>query len=255
MAKLDSCLVEAFVRDARKMYFSKASVEAFLLSATPTQLSAACNLLACELKEREESKKRKLLKRAKFPVVKALSDFDFSDTQFPGGYEKSDMTELGFIRRAEDFVFYGKTGRGKTHLAVALGHKAVETGFEVRFFETASLVRLLSDAHEKGTLDAVFKDIDKADLVILDEFGYIPLNIDGARLLFQVISKCYERRSLILTTNIEFSKWGTVFADDKLAAAAVDRIVHHGRLIEFLGPSRRMEGSLMLGNTQGITHG
>ena len=96
----------------------------------------------------------------------------------------------------------------------------------------------------------MYADIAKADLVILDEFGYIQLDSDGARLLFQVISSSYESRSLILTTNIEFSKWGTVLADEKLAAAAVDRIVHHGRLVEFGGKSRRVEESLMLGNVK-----
>ncbi len=111
----------------------------------------------------------------------------------------------------------------------------------------SALVRQLTAASQAGTLDALIKDIRRADLVILDEFGYIPLDVDGARLLFQVISECYEARSMILTTNIEFGKWGTVFADDKLAAAAIDRVVHHGRLVEFNGASRRMDESLMLG--------
>ena len=84
----------------------------------------------------------------------------------------------------------------------------------------------------------------------MDEFGYVPLDIEGARLLFQVISDCYEKRSLVITTNIEFSKWGAVFGDDKLAAATIDRIVHHGRLVEFNGTSKRMDRALMLGNAQ-----
>lgn len=91
-------------------------------------------------------------------------------------------------------------------------------------------------------------DIAKADLVILDEFGYIPLDSRGAKLLFQVMSMSYEARSLIITTNIEFSRWSVVLADEKLAAAAVDRIIHHGRLVEFGGNSRRVDESLMLGN-------
>lgn len=94
------------------------------------------------------------------------------------------------------------------------------------------------------------KDLSKADILILDEFGYVPLDITGARLLFQVVSSCYEKRSLILTTNIEFSKWGTILGDDKLASAMIDRIVHHGRLVEFNGPSRRMDTALMLGKAK-----
>ena len=237
----------AFERDARKMFFSKASVEWFCGTATPGQLSAACDLLARELELREASKRARLLRKAKFPAVKSIESFDFSDVAFPDGYTQGDLSGLAFVEHAQDFVFFGKTGRGKTHLAIAVGMKCVEAGREVRFFTTAALVRQLTAASQAGTLDALIKDIRRADLVILDEFGYIPLDVDGARLLFQVISECYEARSMILTTNIEFGKWGTVFADDKLAAAAIDRVVHHGRLVEFNGPSRRMDESLMLG--------
>ena len=246
-SKARSEQVAAFERDARKMFFSKASVEWFCGTATPGQMSAACGLLARELELREASKRAKLLRKAHFPVVKSMESFDFSDVAFPDGYTKDDLAALGFVERAQDFVFFGKTGRGKTHLSVAVGIKCVEAGHEVRFFTTAALVRQLTAASQAGTLDSLLKDIRRADLVILDEFGYIPLDVDGARLLFQVISDCYESRSMILTTNIEFGKWGTVFADDKLAAAAIDRVVHHGRLVEFNGPSRRMDESLMLG--------
>lgn len=121
----------------------------------------------------------------------------------------------------------------------------------VLFFSTASLVRRLTKALSNNTLEDLLKDIRRADVVMLDGFGYIPLDVDGARLLFQVISESYESKSMILTTNIEFSRWSSIFADEKLAAAAVDRIVHHGRLIGFTGPSRRMDASLMLGKGGG----
>ncbi|MDY5810019.1 MAG: ATP-binding protein, partial [Coriobacteriales bacterium] len=105
----------------------------------------------------------------------------------------------------------------------------------------------LGKAKRDGTLDRVLADVARARLVILDEFGYVPLDVDGARLLYQVISDSYETRGIVFTANVEFSKWGTVLADDKLAAAIVDRVVHHGRLVEFGGPSHRLERSLMLG--------
>ena len=141
----------------------------------------------------------------------------------------------------------GQTGRGKTHLAIATGAAAVSAGETVRFLGTAGLVLSLMKARREETLDRYLADIEKSDLVTLDEFGHIPIDMEGARLLFQVISSCYERRSLILATNIEFGKWGTVLGDEKLAAAAIDRIVHHGRLVEFGGESKRMGDSLMLG--------
>lgn len=118
----------------------------------------------------------------------------------------------------------------------------------MRFCQTAELVLQLGKAKRAGNLDQILKDLGRADLIILDEFGYVPFDIDGARLLYQIIAGAYERRSIIFTTNIEFGKWGTIFADDKLAAAIIDRIVHHGRLIEFHGPSRRLSQALMFNN-------
>lgn len=126
----------------------------------------------------------------------------------------------------------------------------MQAGRTVRFFSTAQLVLMLTRAGREHSLEAMLRDIARADLVILDEFGYVPLDVEGARLLFQVMSGCYEKRSVIVTTNIEFSKWGTVLGDDKLAAATIDRLVHHGRLVEFNGPSRRMDAALMLGKAE-----
>lgn len=117
----------------------------------------------------------------------------------------------------------------------------------MRFFTVAQLVMHLADARDRGRLRRELDDLLSADLLALDELGYVPLDVEGARLLFQVMSGCYEKRSVIVTANIEFSKWGTVLGDDKLAAATIDRLVHHGRLVEFNGPSRRMDAALMLG--------
>lgn len=144
-------------------------------------------------------------------------------------------------------MFYGKTGRGKTHLAIGLGMKAIDMGLGVRFHRTAELVLQPGKAKRDGTLETMLRDIGRADLIILDEFGYVPFDIDGARLLYQIIAGSYERRSIISATNIESGTWGTVFADDKLAAATGDRIVHHGRLLESAGQSRRAGEALMFG--------
>ncbi len=119
----------------------------------------------------------------------------------------------------------------------------------MRLYQTAELVLQLGKAKRDGSLDAMLRDIGRSDLIILDEFGYVPFDIDGARLLYQIIAGSYERRSIVFTTNIEPGKWGTVFADDKLAAAIIDRIVHHGRLLEFTGQSRRVSEALMFGRT------
>jgi DNA replication protein DnaC len=185
-----------------------------------------------------------------FPVVKGIQSYDFANVKLPDGYSREELLRLGFVAKAQDLVFYGRTGRGKTHLATALGVMAVDRGLDVRFHQTTELVLQLGKAKRDGTLETMLKEFAKTDLIILDEFGYVPFDVDGARLLYQIIAGSYERRSIIFTTNIEFSKWGTIFADDKLAAAIIDRIIHHGRLIEFTGPSRRMNEALMFGKTK-----
>ena len=119
----------------------------------------------------------------------------------------------------------------------------------MRFHQTAELVLQLGKAKRDGSLDAMPGDIGGADLIILDEFGYVPFDIDGARLLHRIIAGGYGRRSIASATNIGFGEWGTVFADDQLAAAIIDGIVHHGRLLEFTGQSHRVSEALMFGRT------
>lgn len=239
--------VAAFRGLARSMYFSSESCQWFCEEATAGQPKMACALTEYEQRVRERRKRERLFRKTAFPQLKSFDGYDFSQVSFPGGCGRDDLMSLEFIEHAQDFVFHGQTGRGKTHLAIAVGSAAVSAGRTVRFFGTAGLVLSLLKASREEALDKYLANIEKSDLAILDEFGYIPIDPEGARLLFQVISSCYERRSLILTTNIEFSKWGTVLGDEKLAAATIDRIVHHGRLVEFGGESKRMGDSLMLG--------
>lgn len=235
---------------ARTMYFSKETVASFKSSASRGQLVAVCELIADEQRVREENKKARLLRQARFPAVKSVDGYDFSEVMFPEGYTKDDLVGLGFLELAQDFVFYGGCGRGKTHLATAVGLLATQAGYRVRYFETAALVLMLKEATADGKLEQVLKDVHRADLLIIDEFGYLPVDVEGARLLYQVMAATYESRSMIVTTNIEFSRWGTVLGDDKLATAAVDRIVHHGRLVEFGGNSRRFDEALMMGKSE-----
>lgn len=222
---------EAFRGAARALFISGDTIGAFLASATPGQVAACTAMLESEIAHRDRAKRARLLRQARFPVPKSVEGFDWSNVAFPDGWGRDEMLSLAFVRDAEDLVFYGQTGRGKTHMATALGIAATSAGYPVRFWQTAQLVLQLGKAKREGTLDRLLADVAKA------------------RLLYQVISDSYERRSVIFTTNVEFSRWGTVFADDKLAAAIVDRVVHHGRLVEFGGPSHRLEESLMLGKS------
>lgn len=235
---------------ARTMYFTKSTIESFAKGASRGQLLAVCDLIREENATREANKRQRLLRKARFPAVKSVADFDFSEVSMPDGYTVEDMLSLGFIDAAQDFVFYGGCGRGKTHLSVALGVLAAERGYRVRYFETASLVLMLKAAVADNSLEATLRDLARTDLLIIDEYGYIPIDVEGARLLYQVMSATYEARSMIVTTNIEFGKWGTVLGDAHLATATIDRIMHHGRLVEFGGQSRRFEEALMMGRSK-----
>ena len=183
---------------ARSLFISKATIDETLEWATPRQLDAIDRMLATELANREASKRARLMRQARFPVPKSLDGYDFANVRLPDGYTKEQLTGLDFAAKAQDLVFYGKTGRGKTHLATALGMLAVERGRSVRFRQTAELVLQLGKAKRDGALDSLLKDLARADLIILDEFGYVPFDIDGARLLYQIIAGSYERRSIIL---------------------------------------------------------
>lgn len=240
-----------FAELARTMYFTKSTIASFSEGASRAQLVAVCDLIRAERDVREENRRARLLRQARFPAVKSVDDFDFSEVSLPDGYGVDDLLSLGFVDAAQDFVFYGGCGRGKTHLSIALGVLAAGRGKRVRYFETAPLVMALKRASADGRLEQTLKDIAKADLLIIDEYGYIPIDVEGARLLYQVMAATYETRSMIVTTNIEFGKWGTVLGDAHLATATVDRIMHHGRLVEFGGQSRRFEEALMMGRSEG----
>ena len=135
--------------------------------------------------------------------------------------------------------------RAGPRLAIAIGTLACRRGIPVRFFTASGLIMRLRKAKTDNRLDQELKTIGKADLLVIDELGYLPIDIDGARLLFQIIADSYERRSIIFTSNLEFGRWGDVFGDGDMAAAVIDRIVHHGRIIRFHGESYRNTHSLM----------
>lgn len=212
---------------------------------TDSQVQFVGMALQQEIKHRERNKIERLKKRARFPLYKTFDNYDFSRVKLPPLLSKEEITEAEFIKEKQNLILYGGVGLGKTHMAIAIGMKACMKGCKVRFYTVTELVLKLSDARKNGTLERVRNDLKSLDLLILDEWGYVPVDRDGSQLLFQIISDSYENKSLILTTNIEFSKWGGIFTDDQMAAAMIDRLVHHGHLILFEGTSYRMEHALM----------
>lgn len=161
----------------------------------------------------------------------------------PRGLEA--LLALDFVERREDLVLMGDVGTGKTHMASALCALACERRLEARFFTASSPVMRLRRARDDGKLDREAALISRARLPVIDELGFLPLDADGVRLLFQVFADAYERQSVVIATNLGFSRWGSVFGDDQMAAAVIDRIVHHRRLVQFRGESYRVRHALM----------
>ena len=163
-------------------------------------------LLKSEILRRESSKKDKLLKNAVFYTIKSFEDFNFDEVTLPEAVTVEYLKNLEFIESKTNIVMYGNVGTGKTFLSIALGAIACKYGIEVRFFRTSALVNKLAEAKKNNTLSALMKQISKAGILILDEWGHVPLDRIGAQLLFEVVSECYERKPLIINTNIEFSR-------------------------------------------------
>ncbi len=202
-------------------------------------------LLKMEIDHRELSRKNRNLKSAGFDVIKTFEGYEFGDIQIPNAISIEELKRGAFIDRLENLILYGPVGTGKSHMATAIGVAACSRGKKAKFYRTAALVNQLSEAKAKGELKRFMKQLEKTDLLICDEWGYVPFEKDGSQLLFQVISECYEKRSVIITTNLEFSKWNGIFYDEKLTSAIVDRLVHHSHLLVFQGQSYRLTHSTM----------
>ena len=229
----------------RRLAFSQTAVRICKESGDAKTERFLVSVLLAELENREKVRQARLLHEAAFPVYKTFEGYEFGNLKLPPALSRAELESTSFIEEKRNLVLYGPVGTGKTHLAIALGVAACARGRRVRFFTAAQLVVRLSEAFASGTLEKLLRTILKADLLIIDEWGYVPVDRQGAQLLFRVVSDSYERRSLILTTNLEFSKWGSIFTDDQMAAAMIDRLAHHGHIILFEGESYRMKHALM----------
>lgn len=217
---------------------------------TPRQVEYLAGFLEAEAASRDASKRAALLRRCALPAPKSFDGYDWSCARWPEGLGREDLLSLSFLGAGEDLVLMGDVGTGKTHMASALCALACERREEARFFTASSLVMRLRRARDEGRLDRELQQLGRARLLVLDELGFLPLGAGGARLLFRVVSGAYGRQSLVITTNLEFSRWGAVFGDDQMAAAVIDRVVHHGRLVQFRGESYRVRHALMDGGAR-----
>lgn len=202
-------------------------------------------LFQLEVKHRRHNRRLRNIKNAGFYTLKGFSNYVFDDIKLPDTLTVNTIIAGEFIQNKQNLIMYGNPGTGKTHLATAIGHTACKNDLKVGFFRTAGLVNQLLEAKRKNEFDIFLRKLDRLDLIIADECGDVPLDKEGSQLLFHVISECYERKSLIITTNLEFSRWVNIFYDKDMTTAMADRLVHHRHLLIFDGESWRMKNSLI----------
>jgi DNA replication protein DnaC len=200
---------------------------------------AAC--LAREVSSRESHGGEGRIRAARFPARKSIEEFDFDHAR---GLRREVIAHLGtldFVSARENVVFLGPPGTGKTHLGIGLGIRAAQAGHRVHFATAAEWVARLAEAHHASRLQEELRRLARIPLLIVDEVGYIPFEPEAANLFFQLVSSRYERASLIVTSNKPFGRWGEVFGDDVVAAAMIDRLVHHAEVVALKGDSYRLK--------------
>lgn len=243
-------LIKNYLKRLRLPVIAK-SYEDLANEATTNKVSFEdylCCLLELEVQSREASNRKQRLSEAKFPVLKTLDTFEFEEIP---NLDKSLILKLfkgQYLPNFENIVFIGGQGTGKTHLAIALGIEACNANKKVKYFSTADLIHQLLEARDERQLMKFKEQLQKYDLLILDELGLVDAtkaySEDGSKLLFQVLSSRYERGSTIITTNLEFDEWNGVFGSQKLTAALLDRVTHRCHIVNANGESYRFKESL-----------
>lgn len=210
------------------------------------------SVLEIEHRARQQRKVQTLLKMACLPRVKTLDDYDFGFASGAPRQQIQQLASLTFIERAENVVLLGPSGVGKTHIASALAYQATQAGIKTRFVTAADLMIQLATAKTQGRLKAYLnRAILGPKLLIIDELGYLPFGRDEANLFFNVVAKRYERGSIVVTSNLPFAQWHTALADDTtLTAALLDRLLHHGHIVQISGESYRLKDKRKAGHVQ-----
>jgi DNA replication protein DnaC len=209
-------------------------------------------LCEIETNHRYENRLKRLLKESQLPTGKQLSQYDFNEISGVTAQQlQQKISRREWLTQGHNLMLFGASGLGKTHLAAAIGHGLIAKSIRVKFTSSTALVQQLQKAKEALSLDEALKKLDKYELLILDDIGYVKKSDSESQVLFELIAHRYERNSILITTNQAFSEWDSIFGDNMMTVAAIDRLVHHADIYEIEGDSYRKKQAMKLNHKTG----